>query len=163
MIISLVASMSKDRVIGVDNKLPWHIPSELKYFKSITQHKPVIMGRSTFESIGRPLPNRVNIVLTKNNKLSLDNVITCNNLEEAIEIAKKNIDKYNNYNDEICIIGGASIYAQSIDLANKMYISIIKGDYIGDTYFPEFNQADWKLDNQMEYAEYTTAVYIKEK
>lgn len=162
VVLSIIASMSINRVIGVDNKLPWHIPAELKYFKTITLNKPIIMGRNTYESIGRPLPQRINIVISKNpNYAPHENVITCTSLEKAIEIASEKIGILDKGNKEIFIIGGASLYNQSIESVNKLYLSYIQQEYDGDAFFPEFNLADWKLIDKIEYPEYIATVYIK--
>lgn len=134
--IALIAAMTaKDHVIGLNNKMPWHLPADLKHFKKVTQGKPIIMGRKTFESIGRPLPNRRNMVVSRNPSLSLPNCETFNSLSLAIDAAEDA--------RETMIIGGGQIYKQALPLASRLYLTLIEANINGDAYFP-----DWeKLDN----------------
>lgn len=132
--ISIIAAISTNRVIGRDNKLPWDIPDDLKRFRAITSGHPIIMGRKTFESIGKPLPNRTNIVITKDSGMHPRGVIVKHNIEEAIKEAKK-IEK-----EEIFIIGGGQIYQQSIKLADRLYLTVVEGEFPGDAFFPEYSQ-----------------------
>ncbi len=131
--ISLVVACADNNVIGVNNTMPWHIPEDFQHFKSITLGKPCIMGRKTFESIlaqlGKPLPGRVNIIVSRRN-YQHPGALTCKNLEEAIDQARKT------GTDEICIIGGAQIYAQSIPLADKIYLTRVHQSPEGDASFP---------------------------
>ena len=129
MQISLVVAMAHDRVIGNDNQMPWHIPAELKYFKALTMGKPIIMGRRTFESIGRPLPGRHNIVLTSSESLP-DSVTTARSIEQALGAAGDV--------EEVCIIGGGDIYRQFLPEATRLYITLIDLAVDGDTRFPEY-------------------------
>lgn len=138
MHISLVVAMAADRVIGKDNAMPWHLPSELKYFKDITMGKPMVMGRRTYESIGRPLPGRHNIVLTRQNVELPPEVSVVRSIEEALQTAG-NVD-------EVMVIGGGEIYRQFLPLATRLYITQIDLHVEGDTRFPEYespNQAKW--------------------
>lgn len=132
-IISLICSIAENRAIGKGNKLLWEIPEDLKHFKEITSGHVVIMGDKTYNSIGRPLPNRINIVLTKDKNFRAENCIVCHSLEETLEKAKE-LEK-----DEIFIIGGGQIYKQTIGLANKLYLTIVEGKYEADTYFPDYS------------------------
>lgn len=128
--ISLIVAHDKNRVIGLNNELPWHLPGDLKYFKEMTMHKPIIMGRKTFESIGKPLPGRRNIVVTRNPGYRANDIETATSLEEAIKIAGDV--------EEIMIIGGEQIFKESMAIADRLYITEIDHEFQGDTYFPEY-------------------------
>jgi len=145
MSITIIAALTKDRVIGKDNALPWYIPEDLKNFKKLTSGNTVVMGRKTYESIGKPLPNRNNIVVSRSVP-SIEGVDVCSSLEVAIEKARS-------YGKEIFIIGGASIYELALPFADKMYLSYVKVNYKGDTYFPKFNQDGWNVISQRKYNE----------
>lgn len=133
--LSMICAIAKsDRAIGYKNKLLWHIPNDLKRFKKITHNHPVIMGYNTYISIGKPLKNRLNIVLSHDQNLKIKNIKIVNNLNDAISLAKKYDDK------EIFIIGGASVYNQAIKLADRLYLTIVEGKYKADTYFPNYNK-----------------------
>lgn len=136
MIKNIIVAMANNNVIGLNNKMPWHIPEDLKYFKDLTMGFPVIMGRKTYESIGSPLKGRKNIIITS--KKINGNVEVVNSIEDALEIAEKT-------GKEKCfIIGGASIYKQTIDLADNLYVTEILKDFSGDTFFPAINKKIWK-------------------
>lgn len=147
MVISLVAAMAKNRVIGKDGKMPWHLPAELQYFKRITLGKPVIMGRATYESVGRPLPGRTNIVLSRSYQHPYKDdqgVIWVSSPRQAIEVAG-NVE-------ELMVIGGGHIYAEFLPLADKLYVSEIDLDTPGDTYFPDYHkQGEWQLVDSSEH------------
>ncbi len=134
MIISIVAALGKNNVIGSDNKLPWKLPADMQRFVAITTGKPVIMGRRTFESIGKPLKNRANIILT-NSDFRADGCIVVHSVENALDAAKEH--------EEVVIIGGASIYEQFIPLADRMYLTFIDYEFEGDKYFPDFDNSEW--------------------
>lgn len=151
--INIIAAMAKNRVIGCDNKLPWHIADDLKNFKKLTSGNVVIMGRKTFESIGRSLPNRVNIVISSS-MTSTEGIIICKTLEEALQKAKS-------YGKEIFIIGGATVYQQTIPLADKMYLSYVKGEYQGDALFPEFDESKWRIASRTNFPEFELVEYVK--
>ena len=144
--ISLVVAMAQNRVIGVKNDLPWHIPADLKRFKALTVGKPVIMGRKTFESIfdriKKPLPDRPNIVVSRTG-FAHDGVDCYPDLETAIHTSK---EKYPT--QEIMVIGGASIYEQIMPFADRIYLTIIEKDYDGDAWFPELMMEDWKTTSE---------------
>ncbi|WP_432358838.1 dihydrofolate reductase [Sporosarcina sp. UB5] len=140
--ISLLVAHDLNRVIGINNKMPWHIPEELKYFKKVTMGKAIVMGRKTFESIGRPLPGRLNIIVTRNEEYEAEGAEVVHNLEKAIERGR-------DYSDEVVIIGGAEIFNLSIDIADRLYITVIRKEYEGDTFFPEHNNG-WKLISESE-------------
>jgi len=131
-IISLVAAMAKNRVIGKDNQMPWHMPADLQHFKSVTMGKPIIMGRKTYESIGRPLPGRQNVVISRNPDYQLEGCDTVTSFEAAIE-AVGDVD-------EVMVIGGGFLYAQILSKAKKLFLTFIELDVDGDTQFPEFEQ-----------------------
>lgn len=144
--ISIIAAITENRVIGKDNKLLWHIPEDMARFKKLTKGHVVIMGRKTFESIGKPLPNRINIVITKDKNYPSKMVFPFKNsgtiqmaqtIEDAFKTAKYQIAKRNLPN-EIFIIGGGQIYNQVIKYADKLYLTVVKGDYDGDTLFPNY-------------------------
>lgn len=132
--ISLIAALSENRVIGVENKLPWHISQDLKRFKTITSGHPVIMGRKTYESMGRLLSNRTNIIITRDENYSLEGAVMVHSLEEAIEKGKR-VDQ-----NEVFIIGGGQIFEQAISLADKLYLTLVHTTIDGDAYFPDYSQ-----------------------
>jgi len=143
MLISLIVAHSSNRVIGIDGQLPWHIPDDLKYFKAITIGKPIIMGRKTFDSIGKPLPGRLNIIITKNTDLTIEECVVVNNLEAAITEAKNYFKTQDTEQEEIFIIGGAQIFKQSMEFVNKIYITEVHAEYAGDVFFDELSDNDW--------------------
>jgi len=129
-IISLVAAMAKNRVIGKDNGMPWHLPADLKHFKAVTLGKPIIMGRKTYESIGRPLPGRQNIVISRNPDYQASGCDTVTSIESAIDLVADV--------EEVMIIGGGFLYSQVLPQANKLYLTFIDSEIDGDTQFPEY-------------------------
>ena len=133
--ISIVAAIGRNRELGKDNKLLWNIPDDLKHFKEVTSGHPIIMGRKTFESIGRPLPKRLNIVITRDRNYKPEGVTLCNSLEEAIGIASKA-----HGGDEIMIIGGGQIFTQALPLTDRLYLTRIDASFEADTFFPEYDQ-----------------------
>ncbi|XBC44495.1 MAG: type 3 dihydrofolate reductase [Buchnera aphidicola (Schlechtendalia peitan)] len=135
MNISIIAAMSKNRVIGNNNSIPWYLPLDLMWFKKHTINKSVIMGRLTWDSIKCKLPMRKNIVLTNKNIHNYNNIYFVNSIQKAIELANKN---------EIMIIGGGKLYSQMLPVTNKLYLTIIKKDIKGDTYFPNYKHIQWK-------------------
>lgn len=134
MILSLVAAMANNRVIGRDNDMPWHLPADLKHFKAVTLGKPVIMGRKTFESIGRPLPGRRNLVISRQADFSPQGVEVVSSLDAALAAAADA--------DEVMVIGGGQIYRQALAVAQRLYLTFIDADIEGDTRFP-----DWEAEN----------------
>ena len=138
-IISIIVAMDKNNLIGQNSQIPWHIPSELQRFRSLTMGKPIVMGRKTHESIGRVLDGRDNIVLTSNKRYFKQGVIVYNNLEQ--------IFKDFSQHKEIIIIGGSEIYKLALPFVNKLYITYVEGSYSGDTWFPKFNLENWNLDS----------------
>lgn len=139
MIISAIAAMSENRVIGVNNQLPWHIPEDLRHFKACTLNKTIIMGRKTYESMKGPLPKRQNIVLTRQSNYSVpETVKVFESLEKALEVLKSGSSK----DDEVFIVGGAQIYEQSLGLIDRLYLTVVEKKFEGDAFFPQvdFNQ-----------------------
>jgi len=136
MILSLIAAMDNRRLIGRDNDLPWHLPADLQHFKSITMNKPILMGRKTYDSIGRPLPGRQNIVLTRSD-VDIEGVSVVNSLDQAIAVAGDA--------EEVMVIGGSSIYQLVLPKVQRMYLSFIDGEFEGDAWFPEFDENEWDV------------------
>ncbi|NRP46865.1 MULTISPECIES: dihydrofolate reductase [unclassified Marinobacterium] len=142
MRLALIVAQGLNRVIGNDNKLPWYLPEDLRYFKEVTMGKPIIMGRKTFESIGKPLPGRLNIVITRDSNWSAEGVKIVASLEEAVEVgeAQAMIDGV----EETVIIGGAQIYAQSLPLVDRLYLTQVEAEPEGDAHFPEIDYGQWQ-------------------
>ena len=134
--VSLIVAMANNRVIGVNNTLPWHLPADLKHFKALTMGHHIVMGRKTYESIGKPLPGRTSVVVTRNASYSAPGVTAVNSLPAAISACDDD--------DEIFVIGGAELYLQAITLADRIYLTEIDADIRGDAYFPEFNPGEWQ-------------------
>jgi dihydrofolate reductase len=141
--ISIIAAIGKNRELGKDNGLLWHIPGELPRFKRITTGHPIIMGRKTYESIGRPLPNRTNIVITRDSSRTIDGVVVVDSLEQAIVEAKKAEG-----NEEIFVIGGGQIFEQAIPTADKLYLTLIDQTFDADTFFPEYREFSNVLEKE---------------
>ena len=146
-ILSIISAIAKkDRAIGKDNALLWHIPEDFKHFKELTSGHVVVMGENTFRSIGRPLPNRTNIVLSLDKGLVLDGCLVVHSVEDALRKARES------EKEEIFIIGGASIYRQFISFADRLYLTLVEGSYEADTFFPEYGEftrvlSEEKIDN----------------
>ncbi|MCF6254626.1 MAG: type 3 dihydrofolate reductase [Thiomicrorhabdus sp.] len=137
MKISMIAAMANDRVIGLNGDMPWHLPDDLKFFKANTTGKPVIMGRKTFESIGsRPLPNRPNIVISRNTSLTIPNVEVFSSIEQALK-------KYAT-EPEVIIMGGGELYRQMLPKADRLYLTLIDAKIEGDTFFPDWGAFSWE-------------------
>lgn len=149
--IAVIAGMTRDRVIGKDNALPWRIPGELAVFKERTMGGALIMGRKTFESIGKPLPGRTNIVVSRG-MAPRDGITVCSSLDEAIAAARQ-------VSERVFIIGGASVYEQSLGLADTMYLSIIPGSFEGDAFFPEFEADAWEQTATEEHTGFVVHIY----
>ena len=143
MIISMIAAMANDRIIGKDNQMPWHLPADFNWFKRCTMGKPVVMGRKTYESIGRPLPGRQNIVISRDSNLSIDGVDVVTSIEQALEVAG-NVE-------EVMIIGGGSIYEACLPKANRLYVTYIDAQIEGDTQFPDWGDG-WRESAQENYS-----------
>jgi dihydrofolate reductase len=147
IMISIIVAVAENGAIGKDNRLLWRLSDDLKQFKALTSGHAIIMGRKTFESIGKPLPNRTNIVITRHGKVSDDaSVLVADSIEKAIEIAKEVKG-----DEEIFIIGGGNIYEQSLDITDKIYLTEVKVTIDGDTYFPKLNESEWKEVSRKPY------------
>ncbi len=134
--VSIIVAMARNRTIGVNNTLPWRCPEDLKHFKALTMGHHMIMGRKTFDSIGKPLPGRTTVVVTRDKDLKIDGCIVTHSLQEAIATCTSD--------DEVFIVGGADIYAQSLNLADTLYITEIQQDVEGDAHFPDHNKQSWR-------------------
>ncbi len=148
--ISIIVAYASNYVIGKDGKLPWHIPADLKYFKELTFGCPIIMGRKTFESIGRPLPGRHNIVITRNDKYHSHDCVVVFDIQAALKEAKDFAEK--NGKDDIFIIGGAEIYRQAKDFIDKAFITEVHSDFEGDAVFDMLDYSNWKEISRNYYA-----------
>lgn len=160
MIVSAIVATAKNRVIGKDNNIPWYLSADLKYFKRTTLNHHIIMGRKSFQSIGRPLPKRTNVVVTRDPFFVASNCLIASSIEEALNLA------YDNGETEAFIIGGGQIYKQSMPLWDKLYLTEVDLEIEGDVFFPEINKQEWQLissephqaDEKNEY-DYTFKVF----
>ncbi len=145
MKISLIWAMDKNRLIGVDNALPWKLPADMQWFRQHTLSKPIVMGRKTFESFGsRALPQRTNIIVTRDAGYRAEGAIVVNSINEAIEAA--------NDAEELMVIGGASFYEQMMVKADRLYITEVQGEFTGDAWFPIYDQNQWKAISKVVHA-----------
>jgi dihydrofolate reductase len=135
MIVSAVVAISENHVIGKDNKLLWYLPNDLKHFKEITSGHTIIMGRKTYESVGKPLPRRRNIIITRQD-ITIEGCEVVNSIQAALALCKDE--------KEVFIVGGAEIYRQSINLTNRIYLTIVHKEFEGDSFFPEINKQEWR-------------------
>ena len=134
---AIVVAMDRHRVIGKNNQLPWHLPADLKHFKKTTMGHHIIMGRKTFESVGRPLPGRVNVVISRNPDFRADDVIVVHSLDEAYRVAVGD--------EQVFVIGGSEIFREALPGIERLYLTLIDHSFEGDTYFPELSLDDWIL------------------
>lgn len=135
-ILSIITAMDNNRLIGKNNALPWHLPEDLAFFKKTTLNKPIIMGRKTFESIGRPLPGRANIIISRNKDYSVDGCVVLDGIDSVLNYCKNDA--------EIMLIGGASLYEQWLAHAQQMYITRIDAEFEGDAWFPDYHPDTWQ-------------------
>lgn len=157
--ISLITGMTKTRLIGKDNDLPWNIPDDLKNFKEVTTGASVIMGLNTFKSIGRPLPGRNNIVLDFEPQ-EIEGVTVCTSIPDAIKAAEEYSKKTG---ANIFCIGGVGIYKQFLPIVDKLYISWMKKEYEGNMYFPEFNLDEWEIESKKDFPDFEFIVYNRKQ
>jgi len=136
MMISIIAAMTDNRVIGVNNQLPWNLPADMKWFRQQTMGKPVLMGRKTYDSIGRPLPKRRNIVISRDGALKIDGCEVVGSAAAAFQLCGTE--------QEVMIIGGASFYEQTLPQANRLYLTLVHSEIAGDAWFPEIDFDQWK-------------------
>ena len=137
MIVSIIAAMDRNRLIGNNNQLPWRLPADLAHFKRVTMGKPIIMGRKTYESIGRPLPGRTNIVLTRSADFHAEGVVVANTLQQALDYAA--------IENEVMIIGGSAIYELALPRADRLYLTYVENSFEGDAWFPEVDLEQWNV------------------
>ncbi|SHL47268.1 dihydrofolate reductase [Chryseobacterium polytrichastri] len=142
LMTTIVVAMGEKNEIGFENQLLWHLPKDLKHFKDLTSGHPIIMGRKTYESIGKPLPNRTNIVISRKKNWFEEGILIVGSIKEAVKFAKK-ID------EEVFIIGGGNIYDQTIELADKLVVTLVKADLQADTFFPKINTKIWKKTEEV--------------
>lgn len=161
--LSIIVAMASNRVIGRDNDMPWHIPEDLRRFRDLTMGKPVIMGRKTFESIharlGKPLPGRTNIVVSRNAAAGGPGYTLCATLQAALDVARAEAQARGL--DEIFIIGGAQIYAQALPLADRIYLTEIDAVPGGDTFFPEINPRVWQAQTSEAHHGFTFRTFVR--
>ena len=136
MLISLIAAMDRNRLIGAENRLPWHLPADLQHFKALTMGKPIIMGRRTFESLGRPLPGRHNIVVTRDSTYFAEGCTVVSSVDQALAAASRH--------SEAMVIGGAALYGQLVARAQRIYLTLVDGEFEGDVFFPALAADEWR-------------------
>jgi dihydrofolate reductase len=136
MPLSIIVALSENNVVGVNNQLPWHLSADLKRLKVLTMGHHLIMGRKTFESIGRPLPGRTNVIITRNKDYKADGCIVVTSLKEALEVSKSDAEAF--------IFGGGEVFREALPLVNKIYMTRIHHNFNGDTVFPELRKSEWK-------------------
>ena len=154
--ISLIVAHDPNRVIGYQNKLPWHIPGDLAYFKEKTMGKAMVMGRNTFESIGKALPGRKSIVVTRNPDYQAEGATVTTSLIDAVQIARE-------HHEEVMVIGGEQIFRTILPNADRLYITFIQQSFTGDTYFPPYKEDEWILvdtSKEMKTSDGTTYIYL---
>lgn len=142
--ISIIAAMARNRVIGVENRLPWHLPEDLRHFKALTMGHHIVMGRKTYESIGRSLPGRITVIVSRDPAYRVEGCLTAHSPEEAIRVSGDD--------EEVFFVGGAELYAQALPLADRLYLTEIQADFAGDARFPDFDRTDW-VERQRERRE----------
>lgn len=155
MYFSAIVAHDKNFLIGGDNKLLWNLPEDLKRFKKITSNSTIIMGRKTFESIGRPLPNRLNVILTSDKNYKQEGCLIYHTMEDIVS----------DFSDdgEVFIIGGGEIYKLFLPFINRIYVTLVDGEYKGDTYFPKYNKDGWNMFYQEKMINFTYQTWIKKK
>ena len=136
-VLSLIAAMDNNRLIGSNNDLPWKLPADLQHFKAVTMGKPIVMGRKTWQSLGRPLPGRLNIVITRDRTFHAEGAEVVYSIDEALQLVQ---DK-----EEVMIIGGANLYHQALGRVDRLYLTRVDGAFEGDSWFPEVAEQDWEL------------------
>jgi len=134
--IAIIVAMAQNRTIGIDNALPWRIPEDLRHFKALTMGHHMIMGRKTYDSIGKPLPGRTTVVVSRDRSLEIEGCIVAHSLQEALAACAND--------DEIFVVGGADIYAQALPLADTLYITEVQQEIAGDAWFPELDRSGWQ-------------------
>jgi len=143
-LVSLIVAMTRDGVIGRDNAMPWHLPDDLKHFKALTMGKPMLMGRKTFDSIGKPLPGRTSLVLTRDPKWRAAGVTVVRSLDDALEAVAGAA--------ELCVVGGAEVFRLALPIAHRMHLTRIHANIAGNTVFPAFDESEWRESERAEHA-----------
>jgi len=141
--ISMIVAMAENRAIGKDNELLWHLPKDFQHFKSVTMGKPILMGRKTFESIGKALPGRKNIVITRDNNFAAEGVIIVHSIAAALEESKEF--------DDVMVIGGASFYEQMLSEVDTLYVTVVHQNFDADAFFPEIKMDEWEVVEQVKH------------
>lgn len=150
--LAIIAAVAENGCIGINNQLPWYLPEDLKYFRRLTTGGVVIMGRKTYESIGKPLPNRTNIVISRKAGYHPEGIKVVSSLEEALDLAAQ-VSEINGI-DDVFVIGGAQIYALALPLANRLYLTEVQKTVEGDAFFPPINSVQWReIGNEAHYYE----------
>ena len=134
--ISIISALASNRTIGINNTLPWRLPEDLKYFKALTLGHHILMGRKTYESIGKPLPGRTTVIITRGNFPAPEGVKIAHSLQEAVDVSGAD--------EEVFFVGGAELYAQALALADRLYLTEIQADVEGDAWFPDYDRAQWR-------------------
>lgn len=147
--IALIVAMAGNGVIGLNNQLPWHLPGDLKYFKAVTMGKPIIMGRKTFESIGKALPGRANIVVTGNMEFSAQGVEIVHSPGQAVQLGSA--IALRDGCEEVMVIGGAGLYRELLPVATRLYLTEVQAEVVGDTYFPDFDRTQWQEQRREDF------------
>jgi dihydrofolate reductase len=151
MVVSIIVAVGRNNVIGNKNTLPWNLPADLKMFKEITSNHFMLMGRKTYESIGRPLPNRTSVVITSQKDYIAPGCIIVHSLEEALEVSKNE--------EEVFVIGGSELFKHALNIADKIHITKIDSDFEGDVFFPEINEVEWITMSTKKFEPYEKNIY----
>jgi len=156
--LSLIVAFAKNRVIGHNNTLPWHLPEDLKRFRALTMGHHIIMGRKTYESLGRLLPGRTTVIVTRNRHYKVEGALIAHSLQAAWILASGDAEPF--------VIGGAELYKQGLEHATKLYITEVQGDYEGDAFFPKIEQSHWQLSEKKDHIaasglEYSDLIYLR--
>ena len=141
--ISMIVAMAENRAIGKNNELLWHLPKDFQHFKSVTMGKPILMGRKTFESIGKALPGRKNIVITRDNNFTAEGIVIVHSITAALEATEEF--------DDVMVIGGASFYEQMLPVTETLYLTVVHQDFEADVFFPEIKTEDWEVVEQVKH------------
>jgi dihydrofolate reductase len=143
MTLSIIVAVSENNVVGINNRLPWYLPADLKRLKSVTMGHHLIMGRRTFESLGRPLPGRTSVVITRNKNYKAEGAVVVSSLKEALEVVKNDAEPF--------IFGGGEVFREALPMVNRIHMTRIHQDFDGDTFFPELNESEWKETLREDY------------
>lgn len=153
--ISIIAAVATNGVIGYRNGMPWHISADLKRFKRLTIGHTVVMGRKTYESLGSPLPDRLNVVISRNTGLSIEGVTVVDSIDRAVAMCAPS--------DELFIIGGGQIYRQCMEIADRLYITVVEQNPVGDTLFPHIDSSQWQQVSREDHGTYSFVDYVRNR